>query len=379
MNTEYSESKIRTICLVVIATVVVTYLIYWLRPVLVPFVVSLFVVSGLTPLLETLETRLRVNRLVASAIAFLSGLAVLAALGVCLWLSVVQMAQKGPAYRERVSELVATVQDWLDLDSQQRDERALDSPDAEPAEEIAAAGGPLQSQVEDTAALPDTTGTPLEDFRQMLDAFLRDGLARISAELFSLVSTSVIVLIYVFFLLLGSTEVSTARGTLRDIDKQVRAYLFLKTIISMITGAAFGLALWIFGVPMSLTFGVLAFLLNYIPNVGPLVASLLPIPFILLHPEGTIVWMLAAIISTSAIQVISGNVVEPKLMGESSDLHPVVILLGLMFWGMMWGITGMFLATPMMAGLKIVLERVDSTKPMADMLAGRWKTMPLSD
>lgn len=122
---------------------------------------------------------------------------------------------------------------------------------------------------------------------------------------------------------------------------------------------------------MSLTFGVLAFLLNYIPNIGPVVASLLPIPFILLAPEGGAIWMACAITVSMAVQVISGSVVEPKLMGDASDLHPVVILLALMFWGMMWGITGMFLATPITAGIKIVLEGNPSTKRIAAIMAGR--------
>jgi AI-2 transport protein TqsA len=124
---------------------------------------------------------------------------------------------------------------------------------------------------------------------------------------------------------------------------------------------------------MALSFGVLAFLLNFIPNVGPIVASLLPIPLILLDPSGNIVWMVAVIAATATIQLISGNVVEPKLMGNSSDLHPVTILLALMFWGMMWGIIGMFLATPITAAIKIVLERFELTRPIASVMAGRFE------
>ena len=72
--------------------------------------------------------------------------------------------------------------------------------------------------------------------------------------------------------------------------------------------------------------------------------------------------------ATVSIQLISGNVVEPKLMGDSSDLHPVTILLALMFWGMMWGIIGMFLATPITAAIKIVMERFEPTKKLADIM-----------
>jgi AI-2 transport protein TqsA len=144
-------------------------------------------------------------------------------------------------------------------------------------------------------------------------------------------------------------------------------------VISIGTGGVFGVTLWLFGVPMALSFGVLAFLLNFIPNIGPIVASLLPIPLVILDPSGNIWWMVSVIAATCSIQLISGNFVEPKLMGDSSDLHPVTILLALMFWGMMWGIIGMFLATPITAAIKIVFERFEPTRQVAELMAGRWQ------
>ncbi|MEK6233916.1 MAG: AI-2E family transporter, partial [Planctomycetales bacterium] len=221
------------------------------------------------------------------------------------------------------------------------------------------------------------TDDPLEDARQwkdtakVTDELLRDGVAKLSQALIGLLSSSVVVLIYVFFLLLGAGDVNVTSAAWREIDAQIRSYLVLKTMISLITGIVFGLALWLFGVRMAITFGLLAFLLNYIPNIGPLIASLLPIPFIVLHPGATVPWMAGAIVVTSGIQVVSGNVVEPKMMGKSFDLHPVVVLLALMFFGMVWGIVGMFLATPIIAGVKIVLERIEATKPLANLMAGR--------
>ena len=82
--------------------------------------------------------------------------------------------------------------------------------------------------------------------------------------------------------------------------------------------------------------------------------------------------MAISIIVISAIQLISGNLVEPRIMGNSSNLHPVTILAGLMFWGMMWGIVGMFLATPIMAAARIMLDRFEPTRQIADLMAGRW-------
>ncbi len=69
-----------------------------------------------------------------------------------------------------------------------------------------------------------------------------------------------------------------------------------------------------------------------------------------------------------------GNVIEPKVMGEGLDLHPITVLLGLIFWGLVWGIVGMLLATPITAVLRIVLARIDATRPVAELLAGRLPT-----
>ncbi|QDS94321.1 AI-2 transport protein TqsA [Roseimaritima multifibrata] len=390
MESQPSHAKIQTFCLVVIATAVVIYLIYWLRPVLVPFVVAAFVVSGVTPIVEAFEKRLGVSRVIAAGLTFLIGLMATVVLGICLWLSVAQMAEHGDLYRIRVLKLSTTIDkvitdthNWARQFSltSELDYELDGSTDAEFASQSnldlhGETSDPLRS---DLAAAP--TGVqreianskhPRVEFQNSIDAMLKNGLTKLSGELFSLVTTSIIVLIYVFFLLLGSVDVPSPDSSLQRINQQIRNYLSLKTLISMATGGLFGLTLWIFGVPMALTFGVMAFLLNFIPNIGPMVATILPIPLIILQPEGSIAWMTVTILAISSIQLTSGNVIEPKLMGDSSGLHPVIILLALMFWGMMWGITGMFLATPIAAGIKIALESIDSTKPITELMAGRW-------
>ncbi|MEM7477800.1 MAG: AI-2E family transporter [Planctomycetota bacterium] len=397
------RQSVQSLCLIVIAVATLTYMVFWLRPVLVPFVVALFVVSGITPVLEFVEKYLGVNRLISSVIAFVLGLLLLVALSFCIWGSVQQLAVQSKAYRARVAELLGIAHAWfptepLGLEEIQHElEDSLIDPQDRIVEQEGAgvAQGATGSDPNDegesgtddngqTSQLAAGASLPEDDVQEIathevssikkfVDRSIREGVTHVTSALLEVLSTSVVVLIYVFFLILGSPDSTRMSGSMQAIDHQVRSYLFLKTMISAATGIAFGGALWILGVPMSLTFGLLAFLLNFIPNVGPVVASLLPIPFILLSPDGSVWWMICAIAITMSIQVVSGSVIEPKMMGETSDLHPVVILLALMFWGMMWGITGMFLATPITAGIKIVLEGNPTTKPAADILAGRWQ------
>ncbi|EMI55924.1 AI-2E family transporter [Rhodopirellula sallentina] len=344
---QYDRLKIQTVCLMVIAVVLVTFSIFWLRPVLVPLVVALFVVSGVTPLLNGLEHRLGVNRLVAAGITIITGLVAMIVFGFAIWISMVDLSRNATAYRTRVQEIVNHLEDT--------------------ASSILPTS--LVPQQQRTAA-----NTTAEDASEFIDIFVRDGITMLSQALIGLISTSAVVLIYVFFLLIGTSTIGDTGSVAREIDKQVRTYLSLKTVISVFTGAAFGATLYLFGVPMAFTFGVLAFLLNFVPNIGPIVASVLPVPLILLDPDAGVGWMISVIAVTGLIQLISGNLVEPKLMGNSSDLHPVTVLVALMFWGMMWGVVGMFLATPITAAMRILLDRIEVTKPIAELMAGRWQS-----
>ena len=351
-----SERHIQTVCLMVLATVAAGFSLYWLRPILVPFVVATFVVSGIGPLLASIENRLGVSRLIAAGLTFLFGVAIMAAFGLTVWVSILDWQINSAAYRQRVLDLVLKVGDRVPFDYLSPDSFWLST------------GDPEIDQVE----LEARDRERKRKAARIVDSIVRDGITSVSQAFLSLVSTSVVVLIYVFFLLLGKPAY-TDTSILREIDAGIRRYLSLKTVISIVTGGVFGLALYLFGVPMALSFGLLAFLLNYIPNIGPIVASLLPVPLITLDPSGSVTWMVSAIATTCAIQFISGSVVEPKLMGDSSDLHPVTILLALMFWGTMWGIIGMFLATPITAAIKIVLQKFEPTRQVANVMAGRWE------
>ncbi|MEO9592894.1 AI-2E family transporter [Rhodopirellula bahusiensis] len=370
-NRPSRSNSVQDACLLILTAIALTAAVYWLRSVLIPFVVALFIVSGITPILNFLQARLHVNRIVAAGFTFVLAIGGTFLVGTSIYLSMDQMSEEGKLYRMRVSEIVSNAEDWLQENVAERFE-------ASEARERSEAAVADLVEAPETVVAPAAKSEPdallanaAADLRNQLEEFIRNGVATLSSELFQLGSTSIVILIYVFFLLLGNLSGYGENTLAYQVDRQVRSYLFVKTMISLATGIVFGMALWLFGVPMALTFGLLAFLLNYIPNIGPILASILPLPFILLHPDGSLAWMVSAIVVTCSIQVASGNLLEPKLMGNSADLHPVVILLALMFWGTLWGVTGMFLATPITAAIKIALDRMDVTRPVASAMAGR--------
>ena len=97
---------------------------------------------------------------------------------------------------------------------------------------------------------------------------------------------------------------------------------------------------------------------------------LLPIPLVLVDPNFSLASLVMVVALPGAVQMIIGNVVEPKLLGDSLELHPITVLLSLIFWGMLWGLPGMLLAAPITAVLKILLESLELTKPVAKLLEG---------
>ena len=101
----------------------------------------------------------------------------------------------------------------------------------------------------------------------------------------------------------------------------------------------------------------------------------LPLPLVLLDPDLSVGGMITVILLVSVIEFVSGNVIETKVMGDSFELHPVVVLLTLMLWGMIWDLPGMFLATPITAAMKILLEKFEYTRPIAEMMAGRFDSI----
>ncbi len=338
--------KLQTVCLMILSLAAVIHLLVNLRSVLVPFVVAVFIVSGVAPILERLQRRLHVSRIVAAAIAFTVGASLSVLFGISVWLSAMELQGRSDEYLQGVRSLTKRIEPWI------------------PAVLLDAA-------TENPDAVPGVNGREKNGGVPGVQSMIRTGIAHVTQVLGELLSSGTIVLIFVFFLLLGAPQEQLRNQTLRQFDQQVKSYLTLKTIISIFTGLAFGLALRLFGVPMAMTFGVLAFLMNFIPNIGPVLASVLPLPLILLDPNASVTWMCCVIITILSIQLISGNLIEPRIMGESANLHPVTILLALMFWGTIWGIVGMFLATPITAVIRIGLERIPFTQSLAMLMAGQ--------
>lgn len=129
-------------------------------------------------------------------------------------------------------------------------------------------------------------------------------------------------------------------GTYASGAAQVKRYIGFKMLLSVAVGLMSGLALMVLKVDLALVFGLLAFLLNFIPNVGGVLSTLLPMPVVVFDPSKSLGDILLTFLIPATVHGIVGNVIEPRVLGGAMELHPIVVLLSLMLWGSLWGVVG---------------------------------------
>ena len=158
------------------------------------------------------------------------------------------------------------------------------------------------------------------------------------------------------------------RQVFTEIATQVQRYIWMKTMVSLLTGVLSSIILKLVGVDFAAVWALLIFLLNYIPNVGSILGVLFPALLTLVQFDTLTPFLLIAI-GLGAVQFIVGNVVEPAFMGKSLNLSAFMIILSLTFWGMVWGIPGMFLSVPIMVVIVIICSRFESLRGFAIILS----------
>lgn len=209
------------------------------------------------------------------------------------------------------------------------------------------------------------------------------GLIRgVSATLTTLVGNVGLVLLYVVFLLFEQESFDRKidalfpdrarndrlRTVLGHIERRIETYLWIKTLISATTGFLSWLVLRTVGVDYPEFWGLIVFMLNFIPTIGSIFAVLLPVLLTLVQFASPAP-VLAVLILLTLVQFSLGNVIEPRLMGSSLNLSPLVILLSLAVWGSLWGIAGMVLSVPLTVMVMIVLAHFETTRPVAVILS----------
>lgn len=325
------DRRIQTLSLAILGVVALGFLLHYTRSFTIPFAVAALFAALLSPVVDAMQRKVPP----AAALGLLAvGLfAVLGGLGALVFEALRSVADAVPRYSERARDIADAVVARLDA--------VLD---------VSAVQGGAQTSLNERLARLLSSEAFLNQVNQGVGTFV------------SFLSSLLVMLLFLTFFLGGRERFEGkvalllgGRDKVRKVGQRIQAYLLVKTGVSLATGALFGLVAWAFGLDFPLVWGFFAFVLNYIPSIGPLLAVLPPILLAAVQfdsPGRTV----ATAATLLAINFVSGNLVEPRVMGRRLDLNVVVVLLSLFAWGSIWGFAGMLLAVPLTSTLNILLH-----------------------
>ena len=323
---------INNACLLILAGTALTWVLIYAKTVLMPFVIAVFFSIVLNTIADWMKRHWKVPHLlgvILGVFAFL-GLAALSIIFVSN--SITSFVEGANIYANRLDATIA----WF----------------LETAQKL---GFKINSEF-------------LSDSLSHLPLF---NMARgMGSWVMSFVSNTLLVSLFLIFLFMGQAASDEKTELTSSIEKQISYYLLVKIFVSLLAAAVTWLILKITVTELAGMFAVITFVLNFIPNIGPFIATTLPLPVLFLQ-HGFDWHIIAAICLLSTAHFIIGNVLETKWLGKGMDLSPIIVIASLIFWALVWGPVGALLAVPLTSIIKIILERSEPTKPFADLLAGR--------
>ena len=327
-----SESnKFITISLLILAIIAVAFALNFTKPIMIPFVLALLIRILIDPIIDFQTHRLKVHRIIAVFVSLLLIVFVFMIIVPFIVGSVATFLNSANDYNAKVLLIIDMIINKLK-------DFEID----------------INRQVirESFISLP----------------FL-DWASAILSNSANIISKFFLVVIMTLFLLLGRKSKNTSKEW-NQIIESVKKYIFTKFITSAATGILTGIIYWLLGLELALIFGTMTFLLNFIPVLGSVIAVLIPLPVALLQFNDP-TFIIYVLVLPSIVHIIIGNILEPKLFGETFGLHPITIILSLIFWGMIWGMIGVLLAAPITAIVKISFEKFETTLPFARLLEGK--------
>ncbi|MCO5142903.1 MAG: AI-2E family transporter [Oligoflexia bacterium] len=333
-NTSYTpaHSSIIAGCLLVITTILVGIALSFTRNVMIPFVFALFLSYLLDAPIDYLKKKFTLPHWLAVSISFFGLLIFIFIVFLILRGSIANAISGFYIYEEKLKTLTE-----------------------------------MASRFSAKYEIFFNQDNMLEKLRELpLFSFLQTAAGRAAA----FIADFLLVIVFLLFLVSGAKQVKPKSKLSLEIDMKIRNYIVTKIVSNFFAGFLVWIVYVIFGLDLALMFALLTFLLCFIPTLGSIVSTLLPLPVALLqYDEMWKVWIVLAV--PAFLQIIIGNVIEPKFLGKGLDLHPITILLSLMFWGLIWGVAGMFLAVPITAVLRIIFDQIPLTKGFSELLAGR--------
>jgi predicted PurR-regulated permease PerM len=319
--------------------------LYWLKPILLPLLLAAILAAVFRPIVIRL-LRFGVPRPVSALLI--------------LGLLVVSSILAGANFVEPVRQWVSRVP--TQIERVEREIRGL----LEPVEKVAE----LTDKVDDLATRKDNPFTQVVriDENSMSDRMLsaaREGAGHLA-----------LTLVLLFFVIsyghriVGKFQRDLKHELLGEIVQNVSSYLFTITVINAGLGVAIGLTMWLLGMPSPVLWGVMGFILNFLPWLGAAVGIGLSAFVAMLTFEDVGHWLFAPaayLILTS----VEANFVTPIVLGNRFPINPLVLFVWILFWGMLWGVLGVLLAVPLLVAVRLIFAHFDRTEFIGELIGDR--------
>jgi predicted PurR-regulated permease PerM len=340
-----------TVALIGIFVLLALYTLYFARPFLLPIAVATILNFLLSPVVRGLQ-RLHVPQPLGA------GLVIIALLGVVA-LGIERLSGPAAEWIRKTPEGVQRVETRV---------RGL----RRPVEQVQEAAEKVEEEVARLSGDGQTQEVKVQE-GTLTGALL----SRTQAFL----GSAVVVLILLYFLLASGDfflrklvrvlprleDKRRAVEIARQTELHISTYLSTVTLINVVLGCAVALAMWLVGMPNPALWGVLAGLMNFVPYLGSIVtAGVITIVSILTFED--LGRALVAPVLYFAINFIEGSFVTPTVLGRRLTLNPVVVFVGIVFWGWLWGIPGALLAVPLLAVFKIICDHIEPLSPLGEFL-----------
>lgn len=360
-----SAIEVRGYALTVLTVLASTFALQWAKPLLVPILLGILISYALDPIVHLL-THWRVPHAVAAALTFVGALMAMAALTYAVSQQVSRLADRLPSAAQELREVIQS--------------RRGGSPGT--VAKVQEAANELQKLSGSDAPAPNTrlriATVAIEKKPFDLGDYLWEG----SLSVTTFMGDTIVVLFLALYLLMAGDmfrrrfveiagpTLTQKKITLQILDAialQVSRYLFVRAAISLIVGVGTFVAFWAMGLEQPIVWGVAAGLLNIIPYVGPaaITAASAVAAFVQFH---TLSMAALAAGLAALVACVEAYMITPWLMSRTAEMNPAAVFVGLVFWGWLWGLPGLFLAVPILMVIRSVSDHIEALYPVATLL-----------
>jgi predicted PurR-regulated permease PerM len=345
--------------------------LYFGSEIFVPIALAILLSFVLAPAVRAMQ-KLGLGRAVPVGITVLLTVVVIAGLGVLVASQLRDLAVDLPRYETIMIRKIQTVRSMSDSGAAQRLEEAVArfASAVQPSRTTSSAPHPATASGPEAAPAVAPPPMPVEIVQPALGPI--DAMLIVAAPLLHPLATGFIVLIFVVFVLLqredlrnrairlfGASDLQRATAAINDGAKRLSRYLLTQCAMNAGAGVVVATALWAIGVPSPLLLGLLFACMRFVPYVGPVIGSVLPVALAAAVDPGwsMVLWTVAALV---VVELIVGQLVEPFAYGHNTGLSPIAVVLAATFWTVLWGPVGLLLSTPLTVCLVVLGRHVES-------------------